>query len=218
MDRYPLALYAHLLILATLLGADLGRAWLARAGAAPAADPQVRAFAVRGVLALATASDIALILMFPAGFELASTLDAYRIDHPVWRVVPWTAPVVLLAVTVAADRAAAGGGGRLLAGIEGVLRAVWGLGQVWDGASVIFLGMTHMVEAQWLAAKLSIFGLVLLLSIPLRRTTLQLRREQARAAAGEARAVALLQRLQVPVLAGLLLILAIAWLGTAKPG
>ncbi|MCC7257290.1 MAG: hypothetical protein IT486_02855 [Gammaproteobacteria bacterium] len=214
---YSLALYAHLLLLATLLAGQVGQVWFARAGARPGLEPAVRGFAVRAVLGLGVLADVALVLMFAAGFELARVLDAYRLDHPVWRAMPWMLPAVLLVVMRLADRAAARGGGRVVAAVEGLLRGVWGMGQVWDGASVIFLGMTHMLEARWLAAKLAIFGLLLLTSIPARRATLQLRRETVSLLKGGASVAAPLHRLQWPLLASALLVLAMAWLGTAKP-
>lgn len=222
MNSYPLALFLHIVIVACLLGADLGRLYLARAGAAPATEPTARLLAVRAVLWLGAIGDIALILIFPAGFQLATTLDAYRIDSPAWRLAPWLLPAVLLVLTVAADRGVSrAGGGRAVGTAETVARAVVGAGQVWDGASVIFLGMTHMVEARWLAAKLSIYGVLLLVSIVTRRAVLQLRRAMAApdpaGSVGAALAPAF-GRLQAALLASGILVLMIAWLGTAKPG
>ena len=222
MYSYSLALYGHLLLVVYLLGADIGRLYLARAGAAPATAQSARILAVRGVLWISVVTDIALILIFPAGFELASNLDAYRLPEAGWwRLAPWILPALLLLTTLVADRAAARGGGRNAMIIDGIMRGMIGAGQVWDGASVIFLGMTHMVEANWLAAKLSIYGLVLLLSIPLRRSTLHLRRELATLQAripdpAQPPFVAELRRLQLPIVTSWLLILILAWLGTAK--
>jgi hypothetical protein len=224
MYSYSLALYGHLLLVACLVGADIGRLYLARAGAAIATAESARILAVRSVLWISVVTDIALIMVFPAGFELGSILGAYRVPEAGWwRLAPWILPALLLLTTLVADRAATRGGGRNAMIADGIVRGIVGAGQVWDGASVIFLSMTHMVEADWLAAKLSIYGVVLLLSIPLRRSMLQLRRQLA---TPEARIpdtvlpafVAELRRVQLPIVISWLLILILAWLGTAKPG
>lgn len=223
MQSYPLALYGHLLVAIYLLGIDPARLYLARAGAAPGTDDSARLLAIRGVLWISVITDIALILIFPAGFELASLLEAYRLPaEGWWRLAPWILPGVLLLTTLVADIAAAAGGGERAMLTDGLARGVIGAGQVWDGASVLFLDMTHMVEADWLAAKLSIYGLLLLLSIPLRRETLRLRRELAcrgdpAPPRGQVRFVTALRRLQLPMMTSWVMILIMAWLGTAKP-
>jgi hypothetical protein len=223
MHSYPLALFCHLLLVVYLLGADLGRLYLVRAGARPETSESARLLTVRGVLWISVITDLALILIFPAGFELGSILNAYRLPAGGWwRIAPWVLPALLLITTLAADRTAACGGGRRAMLVDAITRGIIGAGQIWDGASAIFLGMTHMVEANWLAAKLSVYGLLLLLSIPLRRALLQLRRELAAAHQGppdpaQPAFMAALRRLQLPILGSWLMILIIIWLGTAKP-
>lgn len=224
MHSYPLALFCHLLLVVYLLGADPGRLYLVRAGATPETSASARRLAVRGVLWLSVITDLALVLIFPAGFELGSILDAYRLPpEGWWRLAPWILPALLLVTTLAADITAARGGGRRAMLVDLTARGIIGAGQIWDGASAIFLGMTHMVEADWLAAKLAVYGLLLLVSIPLRRALLQLRWELAAAGqdapeSAQTAFMATLRRLQLPIVTGWLLILVIAWLGTAKPG
>ncbi len=222
MNGYTLSLYAHLLVFVYLLGTDLGRWYLARAGAAPALSRKARALSVRGVLALGTVTDIALIVIFPIGFLLASTLNAYHISNPAWRPVPFLLPALLIATTLAANLAASRPrGGLWLANTDFILRGVIGAGQVWDGASVLFFHMTHMVEARWLAAKLVIYGILLLVSIPVRRAAFRLRRELACEPPmddSHEPFVRALTALPLPLVLGWALILLAAWLGTAQPG
>lgn len=218
MRGYSLALFSHLLVVILLLGTDPGRLYLTRRGAVATTPPAARNLAAWGVLWSGRISGVALILIIPLGFWLGSLLGAYRIDSPAWRVVPWLLPGALLALMLAADRVAnQPDGTRFFAHTESVVRMVFGVGQIWDGFSVIFLDMTHMVEAHWLAAKLSIYGLLLLLSIPVRQTEIQLRRELAANQAVGAGLEKHLQRLGLPVATSWFLVLLAAWLGTAKP-
>jgi len=222
-DTYTLALYAHILVVVYLLGADLGRLLLARAGAAAGASPDTQLVAARTASTLGSVTGAALILILPAGISLAGALGAYRIISPTWLVATWLVTGGWLVLSFAADRAAsrpAGSRGLLLA--DGIARFVIGAGHLYDGA-IAFAGTSQTVEAWWLAAKITLFGLLILLSIPVRRAGFAIRRESAvlalqpadPAAAGRLRAA--LDRLTVPVLAGWLLILAAAWAGVAKP-
>ncbi len=222
MNGYTLSLYAHLLIFVYLLGTDLGRWYLARAGAAPALSRKERVLAARGVLALGTVTDIALIIIYPVGFLLASSLNAYHISSPAWRPVPFLLPALLIVTTAAANFAASRPrSGMWLVNIDVIVRAVIGAGQLWDGASVLFFHMTHMVEAHWLAAKIFIYGILLLLSIPVRRVAFHLRRELSSASATDDSReplVKAMQSLPVPLAFGWAMILLTAWLGAAKTG
>lgn len=222
-NSYTVALYAHVLVVVYLLGADLGRLLLARAGVAAGASPDTQLAAARTVSTLGSVTGTALILILPAGISLAGALGVYRIISPAWLISTWLVTGAWLLLSVAADRAAGNraGGGLLLA--DGITRFVIGAGHVYDGA-IAFAGTSQTVEAGWLATKITLFGVLILLSIPVRRAGFAVRRETAllalgpgdAAAAGRLRAA--LARLTVPVLGSWLLILAAAWAGVAKPG
>ncbi|MDH5254278.1 MAG: hypothetical protein OEW72_00040 [Gammaproteobacteria bacterium] len=223
-NPYTVALYAHVLVVVYLLGADLGRLLLARAGAAAGASPDTQLAAARTFSTLGSVTGTALILILPVGISLAGSLGVYRIISPAWLISTWVVTGAWLLLSVAADRAAgnpAGGGGLLLA--DGIARFVIGAGHLYDGA-IAFAGTSQTVEARWLAAKITLFGVLILLSIPVRRTGFAIRREAAlltlqpgdAAAGGRLRAA--LGRLPVPVLTSWLLILAAAWAGVARPG
>jgi hypothetical protein len=223
MLTYNLARYAHVLVVVYLLGADLGRFYLARAGAAPAASAGARLLAARATLWLGSVTNAALVLILPAGISLAAALGAYRILDPGWLTATWLVAAAWLALGVAADRAAARpGGGRGLALADAAARLVIGAGHLYDGG-IAFAGTSMTVEAGWLAAKISLFGLLILVSIPARQAGFAIRREAVLLAAvaddvgaGE-RVADGLRRLQRPALVSWLLILLAAWIGVAKP-
>lgn len=221
---YTVALYAHVLVVVYLLGADLGRLLLARAGAAVGASPDTQLAVARTVSTLGSVTGTALILILPAGISLAGALGVYRIISPAWLTATWLVTGAWLLLSVAADRAAGkqpGGGGLLLA--DALARFVIGAGHLYDGA-IAFAGTSQTVEAGWLATKITVFGLLILLSIPVRRAGFAIRRETTLLArspgdgAIAGRLQAALGRLTAPVLASWLLILAAAWAGVAKPG
>jgi hypothetical protein len=99
---------------------------------------------------------------------------------------------------------------------------VIGAGHLYDGA-IAFSGTSRTVDAGWLAAKISLFGLLILISIPVRRAGFKARRAAAALEAAPTDAEAAdrlataLARMRTPIIAGWLLILIAAWLGAAKP-
>jgi len=223
MNTDAVALFAHVIIVVYLLGADLGRAYLARIGAAPVASPEARLVAARAVLWLGSITNIALVLILPAGISLAGALGAYRIVGSSWLTATWLVAAAWLALSIAADRATARpGGGRGWALADTAARVVIGAGHLYDGA-IAFAGMSTTVASGWLAAKITLFGLLILLSIPARRASFVIRREALllRAVTADAGASArlanALARLRTPLLASWMLILVAAWMGVAKP-
>lgn len=228
MLNYTAALFGHVLVVVYLLGSDLGRLLLARAGAAAGSSADTRLAAARTVTVLGSVTGTALILILPAGISLAGALGVYRIVSPSWLVATWVVAAAWLLLSLAADRAASqpvGGRGLLLA--DGVARFVIGAGHLYDGA-IAWAGTSQTVDAPWLAAKITLYGLLILLSIPIRRAGFAVRRETALLAAtgsGQTadadafdRLGAALGRLPPPVIGSWLLILAAAWMGVAKPG
>jgi hypothetical protein len=224
MLNYAISLYAHVLVVVYLLGADLGRLLLARSGAAAGTSPDTRLATARTVSTLGSVTDAALILVLPAGISLASALGVYRIISPGWLIATWTVAGAWLLLSLAADRAATRpGSGRGLVLADGAARLVIGAGHIYDGV-IAYAGTSQSVEAWWLATKITLFGVLILVSIPVRRAGFAVRREaavlagQPADAAACARLGAALSRLPVPILVGWVLILAAAWMGVAKPG
>jgi hypothetical protein len=222
MDRYAIALYAHVLVVVYLLGADVGRLYLARAGSRTDAAVPSRLTAARGALWLGSVTNAALILVLPAGVSVGGALGAYRVLGSSWLIATGLVAAGWLALSVAAERAAGRpGGGQRLALADTVARVLIGAGNVYDGA-IAFAGTSATVDAPWLAGKITLYGLLIFLSIPARRAEFEIRREVALLAAVSAdtgaasRLGSALAGLSLPVTAGWLLILAAAWLGVSK--
>jgi hypothetical protein len=220
LNTYVAALFAHVVVVTYLLGADLGRLYLARLGAAPGVSPPARATAARGSLWLAAVNNAALVSILPAGVSLGASLGVFRIVSETWYLATWLIAGSWLALSFAADRAAAhaGAGGALPRADLG-FRLLMGAGQVYDGV-IALAGTNVSVEARWLGVKIFAYGLLILVSIPARHAGFAMRREAAGLAADEAGADRLARvcaRVTLPVVAGWLLVLVAAWMGVAKP-
>lgn len=210
MSDYHLALFAHVLVVVYLLGADLGRLYLARLGATGNIAPEPLRLAARGVLWLGSATNLALILILPAGIALGSALGAYRILHPGYLVGTWIVAGVWALVSVLADRLER----RSFRIADIALRVILAPGFFYDGA-IVFAGTSATVDAQWLASKIALYGLLILLSAPLRWIGFGLR---TAVATDDSPAIqSALTRMSLPILSGWVVILLAAWFGVAKP-
>lgn len=222
MSPYSSALFAHVIVVVYLLGADLGRAVVAGLGVS-AESAGGRLLAARATLGLGSVTNAALVLLLPAGISVAAALGVYRVSSTGWLTATWLVAAGWLALSIAADRAAGRpGGGGGLAVADAAARIVIGGGHIYDGA-IAFAGTSATVDSWWLAAKITLFGLLIIATIPARRAGFAIRREAALLAAvpadtgASARLAAALARLRLPLLSGWVLILLAAWLGTAKP-
>lgn len=223
MNLYGTALFCHVIVVVYLLGADLGRAYLARSGTVADAAAPARALAARATLWLGSVTNAALILILPAGISVGVALGAFHTSTRWWFAVTMLVALAWLALSIAADRAAAApGGGRGLARADTIARVVMGAGNILDGA-LVFAGTSRTVDAWWLGGKLVAYGLLILLGTPARLRGFHLRRELARleAAPGDAAASArlgeALARLPLALVVPWLVIGVAAWLGATKP-
>jgi hypothetical protein len=223
MTTYAAALLAHILIVVFLLGVEPGRLYLARLAAAEATPVPARLAAARAARWLGAIGNAALVLILPAGVSLGAALGVFRIMGPVWLAATWVVTAAWLALSVAADRAAGRpGGGAWLTRMDTGFRLLMGAGQVYDGI-IALAGTNVSVDERWLGAKILVFGLLILVSIPARRAGFALARSAAELGADPADAAAsgrlarAAAAVAPPVIAGALLILAAAWLGVAKP-
>jgi hypothetical protein len=210
MADYSLALFAHVLIVIYLLGADLGRLYLVRLGAAGNVGPESRRLAAKGVLWVGSVTNLALILILPAGITLGSALGVYRILHPAYFVGTWIVAGVWALVTILADRLDS----RPLHIADIVLRLILAPGFIYDGA-IVFAGTSETVDAKWLASKIALYGLLIFLSVPLRWLGFSLR--TAMVADDPPGIQAALSKMSLPILSGWAIILLATWFGVAKP-
>lgn len=210
MFEYSLALFAHVLVVVYLLGADLGRLYLARAGTADNIGLEPLQLAARGVLWLSSAINLALILILPAGISLGAALGAYKIMHPAYFIGTWAVAGVWALVSILADRLES----RSLRITDVVLRLLLAPGFLYDGA-IVFTGTSETVDAKWLASKIALYGLLILLSVPLRWIGFGLRTAVAK---NDTHGIQTrLSWMKLPILLGWIIIFLAAWFGVAKP-
>ena len=151
MAAYNLSLFAHVLVVVYLLGADLGRLYLARLGTAGQLDPAALQLAARGALWLGSATNLALIAILPAGISVGAALGAYQIMHPAYLVATWAVAGVWALLSIVADRSS----NRSWHIADVVLRLLLAPGFLYDGI-IVFLGISATVDAHWLAAKIAL--------------------------------------------------------------
>ena len=214
IEAYPVALFAHVLVVVYLLGADLGRVYLARRGAAANIAEEARSLAAGGVAWLGSATNFALVLILPIGVSLGGVLGVYRILSPGWLVATWLVALLWALLSIASDRSASLGHGRGLWFADIALRLILAPGFLYDGA-IVFLGTSLTVDAEWLAAKLMLFGLLILVTIPSRWAGFEVRR--ALVTGDQTALEKALNRLTWPLVVGWIVILWAAWFGVAKP-
>ena len=217
MTSYSLALFLHVIVVVYLLGADLGRLYLARIGADGATPPDSRLLAARAVGWLGSVTNLSLIMILPAGVSVGVALGAYQLSHPAWLVATWIVALLWAALSFGADRAASGSAGRLLSISDVILRLVLGPGFIYD-ATLVFAGTARTVDADWLGAKIGLYSLLILASIPIRMAGFRIRRRLAVVGPDTAHELsAALKSLQNPTVFAWIVIIAAAWLGVAKP-
>ncbi|MDJ0929199.1 MAG: hypothetical protein QNJ73_16295, partial [Gammaproteobacteria bacterium] len=116
-----------------------------------------------------------------------------------------------------ADRAASGSAGKLLSISDVVLRVILGAGFIYD-ATLVFAGTARTVDAEWLGAKIGLYGVLIIVSIPVRMAGFRIRRRLAVVGPDTAHELsAALKSLQTPTLLAWVVIFVAAWLGVAKP-
>lgn len=213
MTAYNFSLFAHVLVVVYLLGADLGRAYLARLGAAAGATEESQRLAARGVLWLGSATNLGLVLILPVGVSLGAALGVYRIAHPAWLIGTWVVAGLWILLSVWADRSA-GSSQRRIGIADVAFRLMLAPGFIYDGA-IVFAGTSQTVDAKWLAFKLILFGLLILISIPSRWIGFGLRR--ALASEDSVGIQTALSHMRLPMVLGWAAILLAGWFGVAKP-
>ncbi len=214
VSSYSGALFAHVLLVVYMLGADLGRAYVAHIGSSLETDPPARWLATRVAVWLGSATNIALVLMLPAGVSLGAVLGVYEITSTGWLVATWVVTIVWLLISIGAERAARTSKKRHVEIADMVVRLLIAPGYVYDGA-IVFQGASQTVQAEWLGSKIILYGLLILVSIPVRWLSFDLIR--ASTTDDAAAAARKLGQLRMPIAASWVLILLAAWFGVAKP-
>ena len=165
--------YLHIVAFALIVGLEVPVLYAVRltqrAGVSPAAHTVVVQMR-RWTYAL---SGLLLVTFLPFGVSIAIDIGVYTLMSPAWLTATWIVALVWLLIVLVAEVSGNTVFARRTYATEIVLRILIGLGHVYDGI-IGFMG-TGMIQTNWLAAKVVLFGLVLIVSGVLRWQTRPLR-------------------------------------------
>lgn len=219
MIAYGIFNFLHVLVFAVIVGIELPALYALRMAGAPSGNETTRCMALRVKRYADAVSAIMLVLLLPLGVQIATELDVYSLMSPAWLYATWVVGLAWLAIALMSELTGTSKWARRIYKSECVLRIVIGLGNVYDGV-VGFTG-TGMIQANWLASKILLFGLVLVVSGWIRWQTQAVRFASFDAAAGTAAGsqelIATIRRAQWGSHSILAMVLIAAYLGTAKP-
>lgn len=210
--------YLHILVFAIIVGVELPALYAMRLARAPEADASARTLAVRVKRWSDATSALMLVLMLPLGVHIATNIGVYTLMSVSWLYATWIVGLVWLALTLAAQASGNGTAARRLYKSESVVRIIIGLGNVYD-AIVGFMG-TGMIQTNWLATKILLFGVILVISGVIRWQTQSVRFAEVDATGGYGDAEAhmkTLRQVQWGSHAILAMVLVAAFMGTVKP-
>ncbi|MBL8224953.1 MAG: hypothetical protein JNM50_06465 [Chromatiales bacterium] len=216
-DAHNLYRYAHILLFAYWLGADLGvflgGGAMSRPGLTVAERNRIRDL----VMTIDLAPRLALVLMLPVGFTLAVPWGE---PLPATALAPlWAAALVWTAALVYLHFRHDGPGAVLLRRLDLATRAA-------VFAAMLYLGLRGLRAADggsaWLAAKFLVFAAIIAVGMALRAVSAQWRPAIERLLAGDTATGERMLRVRrrkaiVAALSMWLLVAAAAFLGTVKP-
>lgn len=154
--------FLHVVAFALVLVIDMPAFMAARRAAEPRAPAGMVLLAAQVMGRTTALSGLALILLLPLGVEIAIELGVYDLKAPGWLTATWAVSLAWLALVIAAGRSGTSPLGRRLYTIEIWVRALIGLGNVYDGA--VGFGGDGLIHGDWLALKILLFGVALLAS------------------------------------------------------
>ncbi|MEQ8736765.1 MAG: hypothetical protein RIC29_17720 [Rhodospirillaceae bacterium] len=214
MTGIDLVHYLHIVAFAVIVGLELPVLYAVRlsrrtdvSADAQALVAQVRrwSYAVSGLL---------LVTFLPFGVSIAIDIGVYTLMSPRWLTATWSVALAWLLIVLIAEVSGNAAFARRTYTTEIVLRFIIGLGHVYDGI-VGFLG-TGMIQTNWLAAKVVLFGLMLMVSSLLRWQTRPLRFYKASDGAVEAEVLSA-AHVKWGSYAIVAMALMAAWMGAIKP-
>ena len=219
MIAYGIFNFLHVLVFAVIVGIELPALYALRLAGGPSGSQATRSLAVRVKRYADAVSAIMLVLLLPLGVQIATDLGVYTLMSSSWLIATWVVGLVWLAIALMSELTGASKLAQRIYKFECVLRIVIGLGNVYD-AVVGFTG-DGMIQTNWLAAKVLLFGLILVVSGWIRWQTRAVRFASVDAAAGTGpdprQLIATLRRAQWGSHSILAMVLIAAYLGTAKP-
>ena len=218
MIAYGIFNFLHVLVFAVIVGIELPALYALRMAGAPSANETTRSMALRVKRYADAISAIMLVLLLPLGVQIATELGVYTLMSSGWLVATWVVGLAWLAVALTSELTGTSKWARRIYKSECVLRIVIGLGNVYDGV-VSFTG-AGMTQANWLASKILLFGLILVVSGWIRWQTQAVRfasLDAAEPGADSQQLIDTIRRAQWGSHSILAMVLIAAYLGTAKP-
>ena len=218
MIAYGIFNFLHILVFAVIVGIELPALYALRMARAPGGNEATRSMALRVKRYADAVSAIMLVLLLPLGVQIASQLGVWTLSSNVWLYATWAVALAWLAIAVIAEAGGASIGARRVYKTECVLRIIIGLGNVYDAVSTLMGG--GMIQTNWLAAKVLLFGLILVVSGWIRWQTQAVRfasLDAAESSADSQQLIDTIRRAQWGSHSILAMVLIAAYLGTAKP-
>ena len=219
MTAYGIFNFLHILVFAVIVGIELPALYALRMARGPAGSEAARAMALRIKRYADATSGLMLILLLPLGVQIANALGVWTLTSDTWLYATWGLGLGWLGIALAAELAGASKWAQRIYKSECVLRVIIGLGNVYDAVSSFAGG--GMIQSDWLAAKVLLFGLILVISGWIRWQTQAVRFASFDAGAqtdpGSQQLIDTIRRAQWGSHSILAMALIAAYLGTAKP-
>jgi hypothetical protein len=212
--------FIHILLFVYWLGADLGVFLLAKAAQRSDLTFDQRVFALRMALKIDILPRLSFALMFPVGLELSAALGLVEPSLST-RIVAWTVSAIWVAIVVGMVRSE--GGSRAAALRQANVLLHWALLIVVGAIGVTSVLGRGPFPAGWLGWKILLFALIFFCGIMIDRRFEPVAPAFARLAAEGSRPdiehaiQSAIDRSIAWVLALYALVVAVAFLGTARP-
>ena len=214
MAGFEVIHYLHIIAFAVIVGIEVPSLYAVRLGLKTSTPPAARAVAVQVRRWTYAIGGLVLVTFLPFGTSIAIDIGVYTLMSPAWLTATWIVALGWFGLVLTAEMSGASTFVRRLYATEVVLRFLVGLGHVYDGI-IGFLG-TGMILTNWLAAKVVLFGLVLIVSSLVRWQTRPVRFAEGATLEDETVA-ATLKRAQWGSYLIVVMALVAAWMGTVKP-
>ncbi len=211
--------FLHILVFAVIAGVELPALYAMRLARSPESTDVTRILAVRVKRYADAISAIMLVLLLPLGVHIATYIGVYTLMSDAWLYATWIVGLVWLAIAVMSETMGTSVWAKRIYKFECVLRIVIGFGNIYD-AVVGFMG-TGMILTNWLATKILLFGVILVISGWIRWQTQAMRFAPLDASAENAAQsqdlLATIRRAQWGSHSILAMVLIAAFMGTVKP-
>jgi hypothetical protein len=206
--------YLHVVVFAVIVGIEVPAFYALKLALNKGAETSARALGLKVKRMTDALSGSMMILMLPLGVHIATEIGVYTLMSDSWLYATWIVGLVWFAIALLAEITGRSTLARRLYTTEIVLRIVIGLGNVYD-AIVGFMG-TGMIQTNWLATKILLFGLILMVSGWVRWQTRALRFADFSSGTDAGVSDASLKRAQWGTGLIVAMVLVAAWMGTLK--